>query len=86
MRQPYKLFGFPLEVDNWKTAARGDLCDVHFPADARIPIADSRDRKTDDILAQLGDLGLGCPVDIYFPVLSDISVEILPYGKKYRLL
>ena len=86
MRQPYKLFDFPLEVDKWKTATRWDLRDVHFPMDARIPIVGARDRKTNDILDQLGDLGLGRPVNIYFPVLSDISVEILPFEQKYRLL
>ena len=85
MCQPYKLVGFPLEVDKWQTATREDLGDVHLPMEVRIPIVDAMGRKTNDIMSQLGDLGLGCPVNIYSPVLSDISVEILLYAQKYRL-
>ena len=86
MRQPYKLFGVPLQVDKWQTSTRADLGDVDFPTDARIPMLGARMRKTNDILAQLGDLGLGCPMNIYFPALPDISVGILLYAQKYRLL
>ena len=71
IRTPYKLFGFELRVRAWKKADHTDLGVVEFPFEATISLDKVQHTPTNNIFTQLGDLGVGCPKNIFFPLSPD---------------
>ena len=70
MRHPYKLFGFELNVSQWRQGNRPFVGDVHFPLVAKLRLTHVDTSPTNDILTHLGDLGLGAPGNVSPSLIS----------------